>query len=94
MKVYIPWKWSTHNRFIILYLNILWVIDLSLILFNTSLGLYTIPKDSNYMAKFLPINNETQCVPWLFLSSRLITYTSSFILGKLFIEKTLLNIGS
>ena len=41
---------------------------------------------------FLSINNETQCVPLLFLLSRFITYAPSFILGKLFLEKTSLNL--
>ena len=75
-------------------LNILWVIELSLILFNTSCGIYSIPKESNYTAKFLSINSETQCVPLLFLSSIFIIYDLSFILGKLFLEKTQLNLGS
>ena len=43
-------------------LNILWVIYLSLILFNTSWGIYSIPKEPKYTAKFLSINNETKCV--------------------------------
>ena len=75
-------------------LNILWVIDLSLILFNTSRKIYSIPKESKYTAKFLSINNETQCVPLLFLSLRFMTYAPSFILGKLFLENTLLSLGS
>ena len=75
-------------------LNILWVIDLSLILIDTSRGIYWIPKESKYAAKFLSIDNEAQCVPLLFLSSRFIIYASSFILGKLFLGKTSLNLGS
>ena len=54
-------------------LNMLCVIDLSLILFNTSCRIYSIPKESKCTAVFLPINNETQCVPLLLLSSRSIT---------------------
>ena len=42
----------------------------------------------------LSINNGTQCVPLLFLLSRFITYAQSFILGKLFLEKTTLSLGS
>ena len=38
-------------------LNILWVIDLSLILFNTAWGIYSIIKESNYRDVFLSINN-------------------------------------
>ena len=52
-------------------------------LFNKSIGIYSIPKESKYTVKFLSINNETQCVPLLFLSSRFITYVPSFSLGKL-----------
>ena len=69
-------------------LNILWIIGWSLIVFNTSCGIYSTPKDSNYAAVFLSINNETQCVLLLFLSSRFKTYTPSFIPGKFFLEKT------
>ena len=68
-------------------LNILWVIDLSLYLLNISKGIYSIPKDLKYIAVFLSINNETQCVILLFLSSRFMTYAPSFIAGKLFLEK-------
>ena len=46
-------------------LNILWVIDLSLILFNTSCGMYSIPKESMYTALFPSIINKTQCIPSL-----------------------------
>ena len=74
-------------------LNILRVIDLSLILVNTSRGIYSIPKESKYIARFLSINNETQCVPLLYLSLRFMTFAPSFILGKLFLEKTPLNLG-
>ena len=60
-------------------LNILWVIDLSLILFNTSWGIYSIPKESKYAAVFLSINNESRCFFLLYLSLRFMTYTLSFI---------------
>ena len=53
-------------------LNILRVIDLSLALSNTLWGIYSIPKESKYTAVFLSINNETECVPLLFLSSRFV----------------------
>ena len=43
---------------------------------------------------FVSINNETQCAPLLYLSSRFTTYTPSFNLGKLSLEKTPLNLGS
>ena len=42
----------------------------------------------------LSINNETQCVPLLCLSSTFMTYILSFILDKLSFEKTPLNLGS
>ena len=35
------------------------VMDLSLILFKTSCGTYSIPKEAKYNATFLSINNET-----------------------------------
>ena len=72
----------------------MWVIDLFLILFNTSWGIYSLPKESKYTAKFLSINNETQCMSLLFLSSRFITYAAFFIQDKLFLEKSPLNLGS
>ena len=56
--------------------------------------MYSIPKEPKYTAAFLLINNETQYVPLLFLSSRFMTYNPSSILGKLFLEKTSLNLGS
>ena len=51
-------------------------------------------KQPMYAAVFLSINKETQCVPLLFLSSRFITFAPSFVLGKLSLEKTPLNLGS
>ena len=74
--------------------NMLSVIDLSLILFNTSFGIHSVPKKSKYTAVFLSINNETECVPFLCWSSRFMTYAPSIILGKLSLEKTPLNLGS
>ena len=47
-------------------LNILWVIDLSLIFLNTSCGIYSILKESKYAAEFLFVNNETQYFPLIF----------------------------
>ena len=47
--------------------------DLLLILLNNSCGIYSIPKELKYIAVSLSINNETQCVPLLFLSSGFIT---------------------
>ena len=52
---------STHR-----ILNILCVMDLSLILLNTSCGIYSITKKSKYTDVCLSINNECQCVPLLF----------------------------
>ena len=69
----------------------LWVMDLLLILFNTSWEKYLIPKKSKYAAVFLSENNENQRVPLLYLSSKFISYALSFILGKLSLEK---NLGS
>ena len=40
-------------------------------------------KKSKYTAIFLLINNETQCVPLLFLTLKFMTYAPSFILGTL-----------
>ena len=70
------------------------VIDLSLVLLNTSSVIYSILKESKYTADFLSINNETQCIPLLCLSSRLTTYTPSFTLVKLCFDKAQLNLGS
>ena len=61
---------------------------------NNSCAIYSIPKESKYTAKIFFINNETQCVFLLFLSSRFIAYAQSFIIGKLFLNKTPLNLGS
>ena len=63
------------------------VIDSSLTLLNTSCGIYSISKEFNSKAVLLSINNETQCVPLLCLSSRFMTYALSFILDKLSLEK-------
>ena len=63
-------------------------------MFNTSCGIYSIPKQSKYAVVSLSINNETQCVPLLILSSRFMAYAESFILDKLFLEKAPLNLGS
>ena len=72
----------------------LFVIDLSLILLNTSYGIYSPPKDSNYTAVFLLIINETKYVPLFCFLLKFVTYAPSFILGKLSLEKTPLNLGS
>ena len=69
------------------------VMDLFLILFNSSSGIYSLPKESKYADIFLSINNETQCNILLFLSTIFMTYTPSFILDKLSLEKTPLNLG-
>ena len=70
----------------------MWVIDLSLTLFNTSWEILSVPKDSSYTAVFLSINDEIQCVPLLFFI--FMAYDPSFILSKLFLEKKPLNLGS
>ena len=85
------WKKTNKTQHIIDLLscipNILWVIDLSLILFNTSWGTYSISKGSKYTALFLSINNETECLPLLFLSLRFLTYALSFFLVNCFLRK-------
>ena len=50
--------------------------------------------EPKYSAIFLSINNKTQCVPLLFLSSRFMTYVPSFSIDKLCLEKTPWNLGS
>ena len=75
-------------------LNVLSVMNLSLILFNISCEIYYIPKTSKYTAVFFSRNNETQCVSLFCLSLRFITYAPSFILGKLSLEKPPSNLGS
>ena len=78
-------------------LDIMWLVDLSLILFNNFRGIYSKyihNTYSKYAAKFLSINDETQWVPLLFVLSRFITFAPSFILGKQFLEKMSLNLGS
>ena len=58
--------------------------DLSLILFKTPGRIYSISKESKHTT--ISINNETQLVPLLCLSSRFmlfITCVPFFILGKL-----------
>ena len=64
----------------------MWVIDLSW--FKLSWGIYLILKESKYTAVFLLINDKTQCAPLIFLSSKFMTYDPSFILSKLFLEKS------
>ena len=61
---------------------------------NNSCAIYSIPKESKYTAVYMSVNNETQCVSSLFLLLMFLTYTQSFILGKLFLNKTPLNLGS
>ena len=68
--------------------------DLSLILLNASWGIYSMPKEPKYTAVSLSINNETWCVPSLFLTLGFIKYSPSYILGKFSLEKTPLNLGS
>ena len=61
---------------------------LSLVLFNTSGGKYSIRKKSKYTAVYQSVNSETHCVPLLCLSSRFITCAPSSILGKMSLEKS------
>ena len=83
-----------HNRFIILYSRCIRVIDLPLILFNTSRGIYAIPKETKHKSIFRSVKNETQSVPLLFLLLRFMTYAPSFIRDKLFLGKMQLNLDS
>ena len=55
--------------------------------FNTSWGLYSAPKKFQYTTAFLSINNESQRVLLLCLSSRFMTYAPTFIVGILSLEK-------
>ena len=41
----------------------LYGIDFPSMLFNTSYGIYSIPKESKYTVVFPSIDNETQCDP-------------------------------
>ena len=77
-----------------MYANILHVMNLSLICLILSVKYIQSPQKSKYTAMFASINNEIQCAPLLYLSSRFTTYTPSSILGKLSLEKTPLNLGS
>ena len=51
--------YAFHSLCFSLTLNMLCVMDLSLILYNTSWGLYPIKKESKFTSVFLSINNET-----------------------------------
>ena len=66
MQAYIVWKQYIKIQHIVeslsCILNILWVVDLSSVLFNTSCGISSIPQEWTYTTVFLSINNETQCV--------------------------------
>ena len=64
-----------------------------LILFNTSCGIYSIPKESKYTAAFPSIDNETQCDPLPPYLGDLRHKIYFFILGKLFLQKAPLNLG-
>ena len=70
------------------------MIDLSFVLFNRSWRIYFISKESKYTILFLSINNTTQLILILRLSSRFMTYAPSFILGKLSLENISINLGS
>ena len=74
-------------------MNILRVIDLSLIWLNSYCGLYSIPKESKYTAVFLSINNETRLILLFRLSLTFMAGPPSFFLGKSPLEKTQLNLG-
>ena len=62
-------------------------VHLSLILFNSFCGIYSILKVSKHTAICLTIDNEVHYVTLLCLSSAFITYTPSFILGQFTFEK-------
>ena len=60
-----------------------------------SLEICSIPKLSKQTVYFGLTNKATQCVPVFSYSPKFITYAPFFILfGKLFLEYTLLNLGS
>ena len=69
------------------------MIDLTLTWLNTYGGIYLISKESKYTVEFSSINNETQCVRLFCWSSRFMIKDSCFIIGKLPLEKTSLNLG-
>ena len=46
----------------------MWVIDFSLILFQTSREIYSVPKESKYIYKFLSIKNEAKDLIISFIS--------------------------
>ena len=71
--------------------------DLSLILFITPRRIDSIVKESKFTAVFQSVNNKTQCVLLLCLSSRFMTYAPRLIFlffGTLPLEKTPSNLGS
>ena len=70
------------------------VINLYLILFRTSLGIYSITKYSTYTLSFLSITNEIQNVSLLCLPATFVTYAPSFTLGNISYEKSPLKLGS
>ena len=49
-------------------LNMFSVMDLPLILFKTTCGIYSVPNESDNTAEFLPIINETQSVSLICLT--------------------------
>ena len=85
---------TTHNRIIILYSKYVVSDRFILILLSTYCGIYSIPKESNYSAMFMVVNNESQSVSLLCLSSIFITCGTSCILGKLSLKKLPLNLSS
>ena len=68
-------------------LNILWVIDLSLILINTSFEIYSISKESSIELNFCQYIMKPNVFLYTIFSLRFMTYTQCYILGKLFLEK-------
>ena len=77
----------TSNRIIKLYSKYVQCDGIIFDLFNSSCGMYSIPKESKYTVVNFSINNETQCVLLLCLPLIFISYAPSFILDKLFLEK-------
>ena len=64
-----------------------------LILLSTYCGIYSIPKESNYSAMFMVVNNKSQSVSLLCLSSIFMTCGTSCILRKLSLKKLPLNLS-
>ena len=68
------------------------VMDLSLTFFNTSCGIYSIPKESKYADYFYQLIIKFSVFLYFFVSGFII-FAPSFILDKLFHKKISFNLG-